>query len=496
MKRVLTLLCALLLLLACFPCAAAAEAAEQPTVNSEAAIVMDAETGVTLYQRNETKQLAPADSAQILTALLALESGKANETVTVTKEIAAEFDKNGTNIPLAVGDEVKVIDLVYAMMLGAYSDASKTIAVAVSGSEKAFTDKMTARIQQITGTKSTTFANADGEPADGNRTTAKDLALLVREAMKNDQFRTVFGTTAYTMPAPNENSSERPFSTICLLMRNNDMNVKYDAAIGGKSGWNKDAKYTLVSAAEKDGRTLICVVLGASESKQRYQETIALFDYVFATFRNVEIPTSLLPPTEIDVVKDGQVLRKIVVSIPEGTKLSTNTEFREGTMAIASSIPKQVEEGETNITLTVSAKDANGITVVLGSVILDVETRAPETEAPVVNDENLGGQTEKKKSFGDVLWGIIKSILWFIFYAILAIILLAVVLFVISYVQRRNRIARRKRRMEEATVTGTRHAAPNTGRRHKSAAEPEQPEEENTDEAEESEEESEEEYEF
>lgn len=492
MKRALTLLCAVLLLVSCFAFGTAAETVKQPTVNSEAAIVMDAETGVTLYQRNETKQLAPADSAQILTALLALESGKANETVTVTKEIAAGFDKNGTNVPLAVGDKVKMIDLVYAMMLGAYSDASKAIAVAVSGSEKAFADKMTARMQQISGTKSSTFANADGEPADGNRTTAKDLALLVREALKNNEFRTVFGTTAHTMPAPNANASDRPFSTICLLMRNNEMNVKYDAAIGGKSGWNKDAKYTLVSAAEKDGRTLICVVLGASESKQRYQETIALFDYVFATFRNVEIPTSLLAPTEIDVVKNGQVVRKIVVSIPEGTKLSTNTEFREGTMAIASSLPKQVEEGETNITLTVSAKDTKGITVVLGSVILNVETRAPETETPVFNDENLGGQTEKKKSFGDVLWGIIKSILWFIFYAILAIILLAVILFAISYVQRRNRIARRKRRAEEAAVTGTRHAAPNTGRRHRGAAEPEQAAEE----ADETEEETEDEDEF
>ncbi|MBP3300763.1 MAG: D-alanyl-D-alanine carboxypeptidase [Clostridia bacterium] len=492
MKRVLTLLCALLLLVSCLTVGTAAETAKQPTVNSEAAIVVDAETGVTLYQRNETKQLAPADSAQIMTALLALESGKANETITVTKEIAATFDKKGTNIPLAVGDEVKMIDLVYAMMLGSNSDAAKTIAVAVSGSEKTFAEKMTARIQQITGTKSSTFANADGEPSDGNRTTAKDLALLVREAMKNDEFRTVFGTTAYTMPAPNANSSERPFSTICMLMRNNDMNVKYDDTVGGKSGWNKDAKYTLVSAAQRDGRTLICVVLGASESKQRYQETIALFDYIFATFRNVEIPTSLLAPTEIDVVKDGKVVRKIVVSIPEGTKLSTNTEFREGTMAIASSLPKQVQEGETNITLTVSAKDQNGITVVLGSVILNVETRAPETESPPANDENLGGQTEKKKSFGAKLWDIVKSLLLFLLYVILAIVLLALVLFVMSYVQRKKRQARRKRRREEQAATGNRHAAPTTGRRHKEIAEAEKPEED----SEESVEETEEEYEF
>ena len=482
MKRFLTFLCVLTLLVSCFAVGTAAETVKQPTIQSEAAIVMDADTGVTLYQRNETKQLPPADSAQIMTALLALESGKINETVNA-------FDPNGTNLSLSVGDSLTMRDLVYAMMLGSYSNAAKAIAITVSGTEKAFTEKMTARIQQITGTKNSGFANADGEPADGNRTTAKDLALLLQEALRNPEFRKIFGTAAYTVPAPNKNASSNPITTLCLLMRDTGTNVKYEGTIGGKSGWNKDAKYTLVSAAQRDGRTLVCVVLGSSDKNQRYSETIALFDYAFKVFRNVTVPSSLLAPTEVNVTDESgqQVLRTVVVSIPEGTKLTTNTEFQDGTMTISSSIPTKIKEGEI-ITLTISAKDKNGITVVLGSVTLDVAPRAEDnpsdtmtSEDQSANNGNLGGQTEKKKTVLQRIGGFFLGLLKFLLYVLLAIVILAIALFVMSYIQRKQRLARRKRRKEEQEETehaGTRHASSNTGRRHRGSGNAEKPEDE------------------
>lgn len=474
MKRILSLFCvfALVIALAVLPAAANTEPkTAQPEVNSEAAIVLDVATGVTLYQKNEKSQLAPGDPAQLVTALVALESGKAGQTVTVTKEIAQTFDAKGTNIPLAEGEEVTMRDLLYAMMLGSYSDAAKTVAATVSGSEKAFATAMTERIQKVTGTQSSAFANADGEPADGNRTTAKDLAMFVREALKNAEFRQLFGATAHTMGPTNKNASERSFTTICLLMRNSDMNVKYDYATAAKSGWNKDAKYTLVSVAEKDGRELICVVLGAENSKQRYTETIDLFNYAFSAFRNVEVPTTLLAPTEIPVIKDGKVARTVIVSIPEGTKLSTNVEFQDGTMTV-SSLPTSVQEGATNIVLTVSAKDKNNITVVLGSVILDVETKATEEENV---DTNLGGQTSVPKSFGEKLWDFVKTVLLILMWIIIAIVGLLALLIAISYFQRRSRKTR-KRRTERSARRSEEEPASQpsayTGRRHRGAQPP------------------------
>ncbi|MBO5221562.1 MAG: D-alanyl-D-alanine carboxypeptidase [Clostridia bacterium] len=475
MKRITILLCVFALAVSMFGISAAADAPVKPEIGSEAALVIDADTGATLFQKNEKSQLPPADPAQIMTVLLALESGKADQTVTVTKDITATFDPKGTNLPLVEGEEVKIRDLLYAIMLGSYSDAAKTVAAAISGSETAFAEKMTARIQAITGTQSSTFANADGEPAAGNRTTARDLALLVKEAMKNDEFRQIFTAVTYTMGATNKNASERSFTTICLLMKNSDMNVKYEGAVGGKSGWNKDAKYTMVSIAERDGRTLICVVLGAENSKQRYTETIALFDYSFGAYRNVDVPTSLLQPTEIPVIKDGQTVRKILVSIPEGTKLSTNVEYKEGTMTV-SSLPTSVMEGATNITLTVSAKDDNNITVVLGSVILDVTTK--EDQPPVSTDTgSLGSQTVVPQSFGSKLWGFVKTVLLIILYIILAIVLLAVALVAVSYIQRTQRRNRKRRRAEERKREEEEEEEEQqpayTGRRHRGIAAPE-----------------------
>ena len=473
MKRLLPLLCVLALIFsvmgASFSADETAQTPEKPDIKSEAALVIDADTGATLYQKNEKALLPPADPAQIMTVLLGVESGMLSRTVTVTKAIAETFDPKGTNLPLTEGEEVRFADLLYAVMLGSHSDAAKTVAMAVSGSEKAFAEKMTARLREITGSQTASFANADGEPASGNAVSARDLALLTKEALKNEEFRKIFGAATYTMAATNKNASERAFTTICLLMRNSEMDVKYEGILGGKSGWNKDAQYTMVSAAERNGRTLICVVLGSESSKQRYNESIALLDYAFAAYRNISVPTTLLPPTELPVIKNGETVRKIVVSIPEGTMLSTNVNFKEGTMAV-SSLPTSVQEGTTNITLTVSAKDQNDITVVLGSVILDVETRDPVVTPPT-QDETLGGQTVIQKSFGAKLWDIVKDILLILLYILLFLIVAVIALAAISYVQRRKRKARKRRRAkeqqrDEAAEEDARQPA-YTGRRHR-----------------------------
>lgn len=474
MKRILTLLCLAALLFSLCGVWSGAETTKtpvKPDIKADAALVIDADTGATLYQKNDKTMLPPADPAQIMTVLLALESGKADQTVTVTKDITKTFNPDGTKLPLTEGEQIKISDLLYAIMLGSYSDAAKTVAVTVSGSEKAFAQKMTERIREITGNQSASLANADGEPDAGNQLSARDLALLTKEALKNAEFRKIFGTATYTIAPTNKNKTERSLTTICLLMRNSDMNVKYEGTVGGKSGWNKGAGYTMVSVAEKDGRTLICVVLGADSSKQRYNESISLLNYAFEAYRNVRVPTTLLQPTELPVVKNGQTVRKILVSIPEGTMLSTNVDYMEGTMSV-SSLPTSVQEGATNISLTVSAKDQNNITVILGSIVLDVETtEGSTTTTPPAADSSLGSQTVVPKSFGAKLWGVVKTILLFLLYLILFIILACIVLIAISYLQRRKRRAMRKRRAEERRreqeEEEQRLQTPYTGRRHR-----------------------------
>lgn len=436
--------------------------AEVPEIQSGAALVMDANTGSVLYQKNMTDKHSPADIAQVMTILLALEENKTNETVTVTREILDTVDREGAHISLQEGEEVKIKDLLYGIMLSSASDAAKVVATALAGSESAFAEKMTARMKEL-GAVNSSFVNADGEPAENNFSTAQDIALLTKEALKNDAFKEIFSKTSHTMDATNKNASERSFTTICLLMKNSDMDVKYEHVVGGKSGWNKDAGYTLVSAAEQDGRTLICVILDAKSSEQRYKETIALFDYAFAAFRNVSVPSTLLSPTEIPVMKNGTIVRKILVSIPEGTLLSTNVEFQEGTMTV-SSLPAHVTEGDTSLRLTVSAKDRENNTVVLGTVILDIETKELDL------GETPGGEKKVPLSVGAKIWRVIRTILLVILCIIGGIILIAAALFLVSYLQRRKRQALRRRRIREKQMEEEAEALKQvqyTGRRHK-----------------------------
>ncbi len=440
---------------------------EEPKIQSTAAIVIDADTGSILYQKNMTQKLSPADTVQILTVLLGIESGKSEEFVTVSKDVVDKVDREGTHISLVADEKVRLKDLFYATILASATDAAKTIAVTVSGSEKSFTEAMNQRMKKL-GAANTSLTNSDGAFDENNYTTAQDLALLTKTALMNEEFRTVFQASSYTMSETNKNTTGRSFSTLCLLLKNSDMNVKYDFALGGKTGWNESSGYNLIAVAEKDGRTLISVILDAETSKIRYEETIALFDYAFSAFRNVPVPKTLLESTEIPVIKNGTIVRKINVSIPENTYLSTNAEFQEGTLTL-SSLPNHVNEGDTSLRLTVSAKDINNKTVVLGTVILDIQTEEIHLE------EVPGGEKVVPLSFGAKLWKVIRTVLLIILCIIGGILFIAVLLFLVSYVQRRNRQKRKRQRLEEQIRVAEKEAAQEnlyTGRRHK------QPEEE------------------
>ncbi len=472
MKRILTLLLALALGLSvfCIPVhgetrntdGSTSAPSGEPEITSGVAMVMDADTGAILYQKNMTEKVSPADTVQILTVLLGIESEKGEETVSVSKQTVDGVDREGTHISLTEGEEVKMKDLFYATILVSASDAAKTIAEGVSGSESAFAEQMNARMKQL-GAVNSHFTNADGSYEENNYTTAQDLALLTQTALSNETFRTVFRQTSYTMGKTNKNATGRSFTSLCLLMKNSNMEVKYEGVIGGKTGWNKDSGYNLVSAAQKDGRTLICVVLNAETSKKRYEETISLFDYAFSAFRNVSVPTTLLPPTEIPVMKNGTIVRKINVSIPEGTSLSTNATFREGTMTV-SSLPSHVTEGETNLRLTVSAKDENNVSIVLGTVILNIETKEVSLE------ETPGGEKVVPLSFGAKLWKVVRVILLVLLCIIGGVIAIAGLLFLVSYLQRKRRQILRRKRIEERQREETEEKAKEnlyTGRRHR-----------------------------
>ncbi len=298
MKRIYPVLTVfiLVLFLNAFP-VYGAPAAEPAKVKAEAAILTDWKTGKILYEKNIHQKVYPASITKILTALLVLEDLDMKESVTVGKEINL-VEKDASEAGLVLGEKITGSDLIWAMMLPSGNDAAYTAAVTVARKKSGnasmeikdavtyFSDLMNKKAQEI-GAKESHFANPDGYPNEDHYSSAYDLALIAKEAMKNDFFREVVGTYTYTIQdAQFLKGSKAPAP---WLNRNLLLNPKskyyYSYATGIKTGHTSLAGYCLAASAEKDGMTLIAVVLKADKEETRCVDAKNLFEYGFGQFK-------------------------------------------------------------------------------------------------------------------------------------------------------------------------------------------------------------------
>lgn len=250
---------------------AAAERVEAPVVASEAAILIEQRTGEALFVHNEYERLYPASIAKIATAILAIENASPDDIVTVSKEARGE---EGTRIYLAEGEQVSMEKLLYGMMLNSGNDAATAIAEHIDGSKEKFAERMNALMEEI-GAYGTNFVNPSGLPDPEQYTTASDMAKLARYAMGNSTFRTIVSTRS--MPWTGQEWTSK-------LENHNRMLVDYPGATGIKNGYTVAAGNTLVGSAERDGMSLIGVVLKAPSKEKAYADMAAMLDYGFANY--------------------------------------------------------------------------------------------------------------------------------------------------------------------------------------------------------------------
>lgn len=469
MKRILTYLLIVAVTFSCACGIASADHSEEttqavplPEVTATSALVMDLDTGAILYGQNETRVLPSADLAQIVTVLLGAEANADGKTVSVTKEMLNGINKSSAHINLKEGEEILLSDLLYAIMLTSATDAANALAYALSGSISQFSADMARKAQSL-GAVSSTFSSPDGLSTE-NKTTATDLALILRGALKNETFRTVFSEVSYKTAKTNKTNSYRTLSTLCHLLKKSEANAMYDSATGGKSGWSEAAGYTLAATAEKDGKKLLCIILGGSDSKARYSEAAALFEYGFAAFCNVTVPESILGSNSIPVIEEGFITRKITLSMPQNTVLTLPVEYENAQLTV-SALPAFLSEGfeQDELRVTISAILPDGTKLVAGEVTLNYTV----TEVFERND-TLGTETPVPQTTGAKVWNVVRMILIILLIIIGILILLAILMFLISFAQRRRRKARRRRKLEEQRRVEEEalNSAP-TGRRHR-----------------------------
>lgn len=259
---------------------------EVPEVTAPSAILIDAETGKVLYEKNADEKRYPASTTKIMTGLLAVEYGKMDETVTVgTNPPLVEI--GSSQIYLVPGEQLTMEQLLYALMLESANDAAVAIAEHISGTVEEFARLMNSRAKEL-GASSTNFVNPNGLHDDNHYTTARDLSLLAKHAMTLQKFRDVVKEVKYTIPKTNKQEERNYITNSNKLIWKIYDQFRYEYATGIKTGYTTKAKQCLVGSAKKEDLELISVVMGA-EGQNVYKDTVALFEYGFENFQKVDI---------------------------------------------------------------------------------------------------------------------------------------------------------------------------------------------------------------
>lgn len=253
-----------------------------PEINSGSACLIDGNTGAILYNKNMYEKMYPASTTKVLTALLAIENSALDEVVVFTDTGVALAYSGSSNLNTKVGEEFTMEECLYALMLKSANDFAAQIAEHVGGSVEAFCQMMNDRAAAI-GCVNTHFNNPHGMPDENHYTCAYDLALIMREALKNETFRKVAMTQKFEI-SETALSSKRTVTTHNELI--NEGEYYYEGCLGGKTGYTDSAMNTFVSGAEKNGMTLIEATMFSPTSADSFINAKTLYEYGFNNFTN------------------------------------------------------------------------------------------------------------------------------------------------------------------------------------------------------------------
>ena len=420
-KSLLTLL---VLLLLTGQAAPAAAAPTDPAVKSETAVLINADTGQVLYKKDMDKRMYPASITKIMTGLLALEKGELNDTVKMSDAVIDDIEKDSANIALDYDEEITLEQALYAVAVASANDAANGIAETVGGTMDDFVRMMNEEAAGL-GAVNTHFNNANGMPDDNHYTTARDMALITAKALKAPGFAEIFGTKRYTIPPTNKQPEARIINSSNRFL-NGDM--PYEGMLLSKAGWTYEAQHTLVTAARRNGITLVAVVMKSSVSTDKWADTTALLDYGF----NELLPVTLL---ETDILKAAPEH----LTIPGHGDLTVDTVTFE-TPDVVVLLPKDTPPEAVEISYGEPQMDAGGSRAtipVTGSPykpsLLTETTVMAEVRPAVVDNEN------QKQGIG--VFGVVLIVTL----SIIGLLLLAFIFLVI----RRAIIVRRRRRRKQ-----------------------------------------------
>lgn len=320
-----------------------------PNLNAESALLMDAKTGQVLYSKEANKKQFPASTTKVLTALVVLDNAKLTDVVTVGKNPPFA---DGSSIGLKEGEKFTVETLLTGLLLESGNDCAEALAEYVGGTTSNFVKMMNEKAKAL-GCNDSNFENPSGLPNDKHVSTAYDLALILKEAIKNPDYINISRKISVELPPSNLDKEKRWANNHNHLINKNSK-YYYKYALAGKSGYTDVARHTFVISAQKDNQTLIATFLKAEDKNKNFEDMANLLDYGFNNFteislykknqniENIKLNNDMNLPIYID--------RDVLISAP-------NSEINKVNTTLQYELPKNIKRKQLKLGETITTAD-------------------------------------------------------------------------------------------------------------------------------------------
>lgn len=406
-----------------------------PAVMGTSAIIMDAGSGEILYEKNIHDRRDPASITKMLNCLVVLETLDLNQEITVGEEPI----KIGNNIDLKPGETIKVEELLYAIMLPSANDAAEVLAIAAGGSVENFCDMMNERAARC-GAVETHYTNPNGLNTWGqenHRTSAYDLAMIAREAMKNPMFRKLVSTKRHTIPATNMSEARHLRTTnYCMMegkklktvtINGQERSILYKGCKGIKTGSTGTAGECYCGYAKRGNTAFIAITLNASTMEERFSDVIQLWDYGFSKYRTYTVASSKTPIDDVHVKRGNK--SKVEVGLASDMDLTLNKGYDK------EKITSQLDLDDNAMEVPIKKGDT------LGTLT------AYKEGTPVARQEVYALENVKKGGPLSYI-GIADEDLPFFFAGLISIIIILILIRIIMVKMKKNKKARRRAQRE------------------------------------------------
>lgn len=419
-----------------------------PSIYAEAGVLIEASSGTVLYEKNCHNQMYPASITKIMTTLLALEYGNLSDMVEFSHYSVYSLEPGDAHVSMDQGELLSLNDCLYAIMLASANEVSNAVAEYIAKKQpeyeqriseltaagqqynesvvaiEVFANMMNSRAAQC-GAQNTHFCNPNGLFNENHYTTCYDMAMITREAIKNDQFLKVESQITYTLPTTNLKSETQPIANRHKMLFPLN-SVYYDGILGGKTGYVDQSGNTLVTFARRNGMTLISVVM-KSNSQNVYNDTKLLLDYGFNNFSLTNISqneTNFTPSKGSYIFSSAPSLITInpddYVVLPNSVTLehcSSNLTFSDSNSDVFAKLEYKLGDRTVgSATLSVNKEETNSFNF-----------------GPKIEEE-----TKKEPADNDY----ITINLWMV----LAVVVLILVLLLILYFLKTTRLSRKRKR--------------------------------------------------